>query len=271
MVHRSNVVLAATHHDPEGRLYEQTARALPALVAMFGGLAIYATHATQARSLALLTEHGALVRREPPGQPSGLLTLGRGRRAALALGLELGAPTILFCDFDRALHWAERYPAELADVAAHDAAHDLTVLGRTQRAFESHPRIQRDTEAIVNQVYATIGGRDWDVTAAARRLTRRGAEAILRGCLDETIGTDVSWLLFAAHAGLSLGYIATEGLEFETADRHADEIAAAGGLERWMAQLDADPRRWAERLEIARIEVEAALPYLDQRSLTNDE
>jgi hypothetical protein len=270
IVRRSNVVLAATHHDPEGRLYQQTARALPALVAIFDGLAIYATSTTQARSLTLLTEHGALMRREPPGQPSGLLTLGRGRRAALALGLELGAPTILFCDFDRVLHWAERYPAELADVAAHTAGHDLTVLGRTPRAFESHPRIQRDTEGIVNQVYATISGCDWDVTAAARRLTRRGAEAILHGCLDETIGTDVSWPLFAARAGLSLGYVATEGLEFETADRHADEITTAGGLERWMAQLDADPRRWAERLEIARIEVEAALPYLDGQPVMDD-
>ena len=264
-VHRPNIVLAATHHDPEGRLYEQTARALPALAPIFDGVAIYATPATQARSLALLSEYGALTRCEPAGQPSGLQTLGRGRRGALALGLELGAPAILFCDFDRALHWAERYPAELAEVAARAAAHDFTILGRTPRAFASHPRIQRDTEAIVNQVYATVSGHAWDVTAAARTLTRRAAEAILRSCLDESIGTDVSWPLFAARAGLSLGYVATEGLEFETADRHVAEIAAVGGLERWIAQLDADPQRWIERLEIARIEVAAALPYLDGR------
>jgi hypothetical protein len=156
-------------------------------------------------------------------------------------------------------------------VVAHAHAYDFTVLGRTPRAFESHPRIQRDTEAIVNQVFATISGRDWDVTAAARAVTRRAAQAILQGCPDETVGTDVSWPLFAARAGLTLGYIATEGLEFETADRHADEVAAAGGLDRWLALLDADPRRWVERLEIAKIEVEAALPYLDERPMTNDQ
>jgi hypothetical protein len=271
IVHRSNVVLAATHHDPEGRLYEQSARVLSTLAAIFDGLAIYATPDTQERSLALLAEHSALIGREPPGQPAGLQTLGRGRRGALALGLELGAPAILFCDFDRVLHWAECYPAELAHVVAHAHTHDFTVLGRTSRAFESHPRIQRDTEAIVNQAFATLSGRDWDVTAAARTLTRRGAEAIIHGCPDETIGTDVAWPLFAARAGLTLGYIATEGLEFETADRYADEIAALGGLERWTAQIDADPRRWIERLEIARIEIEAALPYLDERPTTNDQ
>jgi hypothetical protein len=271
IVHRSNVALAATHHDPEGRLYEQTARVLPSLAEIFDGLAIYATPATQERSLALLAEYGALVDREPPGLPSGLQTLGRARRGAVALGLALGAPALLFCDFDRALHWAECYPAELAQVAARAAERDLTVLGRTSRAFESHPRIQRDTEAIVNHVYARISGCKWDVTAAARALTRRAAEAILRDCCDESIGTDVSWPLFALRAGLTLGYVAVEGLEFETADRHADEIAAAGGLECWMAQIDSDPRRWVERLEIARIEVVAALPYLDGRPMTNDE
>jgi hypothetical protein len=265
-----NIALAATHHDPDGRLYEQTARALPALAEIFDGLAIYATPATQERALALLAEYSALIGRELPGLPSGLQTLGRARRGAVALGLELDAPAVLFCDFDRALHWVECYPAELAEVAAHAAAYDFTVLGRTPRAFESHPRIQRDTEAIVNHIYATISGRGWDVTAAARALTRRAAEAILRDCPDQSIGTDVSWPLFATRAGLSLGYVATEGLEFETADRHADEIAAAGGLEGWMAQLDADPRRWVERLEIARIEVAAALPYTDERPMTND-
>jgi hypothetical protein len=257
------IVLAATHHDPDGRLYEQSARVLPALAQIFDRLAIYATHTTQERSLALLADHGALIRCEPPGLSSGLQNVGRARRGAVALGLEADAPALVFCDFDRALHWAEYHAAELADVAARAATRDLTILGRTPRAFESHPRIQRDTETIVNRVYATISGHGWDVTAAARALTRRAAAAILRDCPDESIGTDVSWPLFAARAGLTLGYIATEGLEFETADRYADQVAAAGGLSAWMAQIDADPRRWIERLEIARIEVAAALPFTD--------
>jgi hypothetical protein len=73
----------------------------------------------------------------------------------------------------------------------------------------------------------------------------------------------VAWPLFVERAGMTLGYIATEGLEFETADRHAEEIATAGGLDCWIAQLDTDPRRWAQRLDMARVEVEAALPYVE--------
>jgi hypothetical protein len=260
------VVLAATHHDPEGRLYDQTARVLPQLTRIFSALAIQATQASQQRSLDLLAGAGAVVQREEMAQSSSLILLGRARRDALECALRLDAPTILFCDFDRVLHWAECYPAELASVASDLAAHDFTVLGRTERAFASHPRIQRDTEAIANTVYGSVSGHAWDVTAAARGLSRRAAAAILAGCDEPSVGTDLAWPLFLQRrGGFSIGYCATEGLEFETADRYGDQVAAAGGLEAWMAQLDADPQRWIERLDVARVEVAAAVPYLELR------
>jgi hypothetical protein len=256
------IALAATHHDPEGRLYNQTARALPQLVQLFSGIAIQATHASQQRSLDLLSGAGALVQQEETAQSSSLIMLGCARRDALKCALLLDAPVILFCDFDRVLHWAECYPAELARVVNDLVERDFTVLGRTERAFGSHPRIQRDTEAIVNTVYASVSGYAWDVTAAARGISRRAAAAILAGCDEQSIGTDVAWPLFLQRCGgFTIGYCATEGLEFETADRYADQVAAAGGLEAWIAQLDADPQRWVERLDVARVEVAAAVPY----------
>jgi hypothetical protein len=257
-----SVALAATHHDPEGRLYDQTARVLPQLARIFSAIAIQATQASQQRSLDLLAGAGALVQQEESTQSSSLIQLGRARRDALACAIRSDAPVILFCDFDRALHWAECYPDELARVVRDLAARDFTVLGRTERAFAAHPRIQRDTEAIVNTVYASVSGYTWDVTAAARGISRRAAAAILAGCHEQSVGTDVAWPLFLhRHGGFSIGYCATEGLEFETADRYSDRVAAAGGLEAWVAQLDADPQRWAERLDVARVEVAAAVPY----------
>jgi hypothetical protein len=258
------VVLAATHHDPEGRLYDQTVRMLPELARRFGGIAIQATHASQRRSLDLLAGAGACIQQEEAPASSNLILLGRARRAALELGLQLNAPVILFCDFDRALHWAECYPDELMRIVTQLGERDFTVLGRTERAFASHPRIQRDTEAIVNTVYASVSGHTWDVTGAARGISRRAAAAILEGCAEESIGTDVAWPLFLQRrGGFTLGYHAAEGLEFETADRYGDQVVVAGGIEAWMARLDADPRRWAERLDVARVEVAAAVPYVD--------
>lgn len=254
------ITLACTHHDPEGRLRNQAERIAPVLQRIFYGIVVRATDRTPDDALLPLMQTGAHIHRAPS---CGHLRLGRARREALRLGLEAGAHHVLFCDLDRALHWAEYYPAELASVAGLIPAYDFLILGRTPRAFDSHPRAQCDTEAIVNRVFAQVSGQEWDITAAARGISRRAATAILDACPDETIGTDVSWTLFLQRTGLyAIGAVETEGLEYETADRFPEEVAAAGGIDAWKARIDADPREWALRLEIARIEVEAAVAHM---------
>lgn len=251
------LVLAATHHDPEGRLFEQAARVLPRLRELFPIITLRLTSTTVARTETLLREAGCDIARETEA-PGGLTQLGRPRRAVVARALELGAQHVLFCDFDRVLHWAEFHPAELDAVVAHIPDHDFTVLGRSPRAFASHPRCQRDTEVPINTVFAAVSGHAWDTGAGARGISRHAATALLAGCTDESVGVDVSWPLFLLHNGdFSITEIKTEGLEFETADRYADQIAALGGREAWIATLDRDPRQWALRLELARVEVAA--------------
>jgi hypothetical protein len=244
-------------------MYPQIQRALPVLKRVFGGLAIRASHRAYQPALDLWAEAGATIAQGAPDQAVERFKLGQARRDAVALALTLDCTHLLYCDGDRILHWAEQYPEELAYVTRRVTEFDFMVLGRTQRAFDSHPRIQRDTESIVNHVFALVSGWAWDVTAAARGLARRAAEAILAGCPDEEVSTDVTWTLFLRQQGdLSLGYIETEGLEFETADRYADQVAQAGGMAQWMAQLDSSPRNWAHRLDMARVEVEGTLAYL---------
>ncbi len=256
-----HLALAATHHDPQGRLHEQLSAAMPALADAFDALAVICSAATSQPSLDLLAYAGAHILRQP-AHAGGSEQLGAARRAVISLAFESGVPLVMYCDLDRALHWVLTYPAEMARVALRIPEHDFTVLGRTPRAFDSHPRIQRDTESIVNCVYQMISGNDWDMTAAARGLSRRAADALFTGCSEDSIGVDVAWPLhIQQRTQLSLGYVEAQGLEFETADRYGDEVAAEGGLARWMQQLDRDPRQWARRLELARMELQAMIPY----------
>ncbi|MGH9285500.1 MAG: hypothetical protein ACRD0M_07475, partial [Acidimicrobiales bacterium] len=179
-----------------------------------------------------------------------------------------GATRVVFIDLDRLLHWQEAWPAELAGVLNDHRGADLTVLGRTARAFATHPGIQRDTEAVVNTVFARLTGRQWDVLTGARGFSRRGAEAIVTGCPRErTVGTDAAWPLFLLRRrpDLRVDYREVEGLEFETADRYADQVGAAGSVAAWTDGLDDDPQAWADRLDLARHEVEAMLRVLDNR------
>ena len=257
-----NVALAITYHDPQGRLCEQIRLVLPTLVEVFAGLAIRASYAANARALSLFTDAGAVVKRAPAERLNEAPKLGAARREAVALALELDTPFVLYCDGDRVLHWAEWYPGELAQVVARLPENDLTVLGRTERAFHSHPRAQRDTEAIVNHVFQIISGYGWDVMAAARGLSRSAGEAILDRCFDEEISTDVSWpLCLHALGSFSLGYIATEGLEFETPARYKEEIMAVGGYNAWLERRDADPNRWLHRLDFAQTHLKAMMPF----------
>jgi hypothetical protein len=260
-----DVALAIIYHDPQGQLYQQIVRTLPTLTHIFGGVTVRASHIADKRSLALFVSAGALVEVQSLEQAAQGPKLGLARRTAVALALQLNYPFVFYCDCDRVLHWADLYPEELAQVAACVADYDFTVLGRTSRAFDSHPHIQRDTEAIVNHVFKVVSGHAWDVVAGARGLSRRAAEAILTGCADEELSTDVSWPLFLERAGgFSLGYMAAEGLEFETADRYSDDVARVGGQAQWLAQLDADPRQWAHRLDLARLEIEGMVPYAEK-------
>jgi hypothetical protein len=172
-----------------------------------------------------------------PGAP---LRLGRARRNALRLAHDLGTSHTLSFDADRVLHWADRYPDELTDAVAHIADADLTIFGRTPRAFATHPQTQRDTEAIINRVFAAITNHAWNVTGAGRGLSQRATTALVDACPDDQISVDVTWPLHLWQSGaFSIVYRELEGLEFETPDRYTPEVAAAGGLAGWMHQIDA--------------------------------
>ncbi len=256
------VTLATTYHDANDRMYAQIARVLPTLTHLFAGIAVQASSRAPERSLSLLAHAGATIQRDDPDQSGGAARLGTARRRALTLALHQNTPLLLFFDFDSLLHWADHYPDELAAVLAQLSQHDMTILGRTERAFLSHPQSQRATEALVNQLFAHLTGAAWDVMRSGRGLSRRAAETIVRESHDDGISTDVTWpLLLLRHGGFSISSIAVEGTEFETQDRYQPEVITAGGQERWLEQLDRDPRRWAHRFTLARMHAEAMIPF----------
>jgi hypothetical protein len=258
-----SVALAIIYHDPHSRLTHLLTRVAPLLTRTFTGIAVQASSIASEQSLTVFQTMGALIGRDSPDQRrSAPLRLGRARRNALRLAQDVGTSHTLYFDADRLLHWADRYPDELTDAVAHIADADLTIFGRTPRAFATHPQTQCATEAIINRVFAAITTHVWDVTGAGRGLSQRATTALVDGCLDEQISVDVTWPLYLWQSGtFSITYRELEGLEFETPDRYRPEVVAAGGLAMWMQQIDADPQRWAHRLNIARIQTEAMIPY----------
>jgi hypothetical protein len=258
---RPEVALVATVHQPDERLATLAEAQLPALAAGYSALTAFCSSSTHPTMLELMRDHGISVRVDD--RPSvGMEEIGNVRRRALRAGLEAGTPHLQMCDFDRVLHWAAHYPHELDTVLIEIAKYDLLVLGRTQRAWATHPPYQAETEPLFNKVFALSTGLAWDVGAGSRGFSKRGAQKLLELSQEPTIGIDAEWpLLLLGKEGFSVGFRACEGLEFETADRFGAEIEAAGGYAAWEAEMSADPVRWVHRLRLALLIAEAIVRY----------
>ena len=256
-----SVALVATVHQPDERLASMAKAHLPSLVARYASVMALCSGSTHPTILGLLRGCGATVHVDRKSF-AGIEQIGQVRRTTLRRGLQAGTSHLQMCDFDRALHWVAHYPQELEAIIASIPAFDLLVLGRTARAWATHPPYQTETEPLFNKVFALVSGLPWDVGAGSRGLSRRAAETLLSISRECSVGVDAEWpLLLLNRNGFCVGHRACEGLEFETADRFGPEIEAAGSYGAWEAQMSADPARWAFRLKLALLIAEAAVRY----------
>lgn len=256
-------MLAATVHDPDGRF-------LPLLhvqrrqFALYAGVHAAATRGTADRTLDALRDAGAQVAMVEPG------AAGETRRVALRAAVEAGADSVLVCDFDRWLHWGDRHPKELDGLSARIARLRptpwLVCLGRTTRAFLTHPRVQREAEGETIHALSLALGRRVDATAGAAWLSREGAEIVLANSTERTSATDLEWPALIDRADpRRLGFIANEGLEFETGSFFGSEIVAAGGRDAWIQARYERPEIWAARLSLAAESARALVRVLGDR------
>jgi hypothetical protein len=256
-----SVALVVTVHQPDERLVRMVEAHLPALVARYASVTAFCSCSTHPTILDLLRDRGATVHVDRQSF-AGIEHIGEVRRSTLRMGLQAGTSHLQVCDFDRALHWVAHHPRELEAIITTIPNYDLLVLGRTARAWATHPPYQAETEPLFNKVFALVTGLPWDVGAGSRGLSRRAAETLLDISREYTIGVDAEWpLLLLGRNGFRVDHRACEGLEFETADRFGPEIEAAGSYGAWELEVSADPARWAFRLKVALLIAEAAVRY----------
>ncbi len=176
------------------------------------------------------------------------------------MGLASGAEHLHLCDFDRALHWMARFPDEVHAMLADVPLYDFLIMGRSARAWETHPPVQKVTEDLTNLVFAKIYGEEVDIAGGSRGLSRQAARLLSIHSREETVGVDGEWpILLKRFPELKRGYRAYDGLEFETADERQDEIAAAGGQAAWEEKVLDSPEAWLLRIEVTHDTIAAAV------------
>ncbi len=222
------ITLCTTVHDPDARLMPLLLAHETTLRGRYRSIHVSATIATDAAVIARLRGLGASVDTRAGAE------IGTARRNVVANALRSISHLVLYCDFDRWLHWQSTFPDELLELPGqlsrrHPHAWYFS-LGRTPRAFESHPRVQRNTENQSNLVATIALGTDLDVTAGACMMTVAGAKLIVSQSIERSNATDGEWPVIIWRSGVNrVGGVQCDGLEFETASFYGKEILDHGG------------------------------------------
>lgn len=180
------------------------------------------------------------------------------RYEALQHAWRSGADSIHCVDGDRLLHWAETRFNELCAAVATVQQSECLILGRSERALATHPRVLRETEAIVNAVGSHLLRQPVDLGGGSRGFSRSAAQSVLRHAIPENFA-DGEWPVLAQRCGFRVSTLAVDGLDWETPD-HFRQQAADPKWQRQVAdQHDQDPERWARRTQTALRIVQEAL------------
>lgn len=247
-----STAVITTLHDPQGKIAPFLAQCAGDLAKLYSCFIVVATPATSDATLAALIDVGAIVTK------TATRNVGESRRRALQLGVEQSQLTHFhYCDLDRLVHWWLHYPDELCQIAAEiELQAGYVAIGRTSRAFETHPQVQITAESLTNRLFSWLFGEQQkilDVTAGSCALSRQSAELILAHSLELTNGTDCEWpMIIGRCSDLPVLFWQTEGLEFETATFFGQAVY----------QLSDSAENWQIRTQLARASTEAAMRIL---------
>jgi hypothetical protein len=256
------VLLLCTIHDPEARLLPWIRRlAAPGdplatrwerVRGNYAHALVAASAATDPRSRAGLAAAGWEV---IDGADEGS---DRGLRALVRRGLTRPEERIHYCDLDRLVHWLATFPEELAALPAVWHRADLVMLARSPRAFATHPPCQTLTEGPINRLIAArIGVPGADAFSGSYLWSRRAARAVSEAPGPADLRFYAEGVLAPFRAGCTIARHEVEGLEWETPDQYAAEIARLG-YAAWLEQFQS-ALQWRRRVEMASLWIEAVL------------
>ncbi|RLI44665.1 hypothetical protein DRO61_11870, partial [Candidatus Bathyarchaeota archaeon] len=154
MTQPTSIILCSTYHDPQFRLKSQLISALPKIRSIFSKLTVCCTPVTPEKVSNFLIQEDFVVVSGPR-----MIQVDNYKEAVkLALDNVVSPENekIFYIDFDRLIHWINAYPDELTKTLYENSDVDYLHIGRTSRAFETHPSTQKETEIIVNELGSKI-------------------------------------------------------------------------------------------------------------------
>lgn len=249
-----SILLAATYH-PRGEM-ARLERILPSLRAVYTGMVVVVPPHTPPDAADGLREwfgNGLIISQD----------WAHGRHLALVHALNFQGEFVQYADMDRLIRWVETRPEEWRRVAAEIPQQECLVIGRTEAAWETHPRALRETERITSHVFSAILGQELDLSAGAKGFSRKAAEWIVKNSTPErALGKDSEWVILAHRGGFRISQVGVDGLDWEIPDRFQDRAADAERIKHIREEYDARVENWQMRVGVAREIAEAGVEAL---------
>ena len=233
-------VLATTIHEPQPRLLKQLRDYTPLLKLNNESMIAAYSPETHHSVISILEDLGYVT-------VQGGESIQSVYTAALNRSLQLLPDHVFYCDLDRLIHWAKKYPEEYHGTRLMALDYDFLMVGRTPEAFLTHPETQTCTEGIVNRIASkTIGFEATkDVVGTCWGLSRPLTQLLASSLELNTYGFYCGWPVTAWRSAKRKTYTEVNGLEWETPDRYEAEIAAQGYAE-WLNGFT-NNREWKRR------------------------
>lgn len=235
----SKVALLAVTHDPKGKNIELFKKLQKDLEEIYGELFVTISDLSSTVLVNEMERSNIKVRIIPKKGAA------QARREVVKFGLTGQSKHFHYCDFDRLLTWGKNHKGELKSIVSDIPNHDYLILGRTERAMNTHPLEWIETEKITNKICSLELGKEVDITAGSCSFSRECANYINKFSKEKM--TDAEWAMIIHRiAKLNVGYAQVEGLEY-----HED----TNGITRNIS----DSEKWLGRLQLSLIISETAV------------
>lgn len=131
------------------------------------------------------------------------------------------------CDFDRVVTWMKTYPEELVAISKKPLpANTYCILGRTARAFASHPQTWQRTERLINEIAADFFQiEEVDIAAGSALFPISLIPILLKN--NNAHLNDGEWPRNVQRSGGTIVYQACDGLRFEERNKDPFEHESA--------------------------------------------
>ncbi|MFX1444514.1 MAG: hypothetical protein ACFFHV_13960 [Promethearchaeota archaeon] len=244
----NSVLLSSTLHDPELKFIDLMKSVLPLMETLFKERIVCCTPSTQEKVINFLRAKDFKIIIGNSMDQVGNYKLSI--QASLKYIANPKTQKILYIDFDRLLHWLNNYPNELSNAISTNTNFDYVHIGRTSRAFETHPPTQKETEGIINEIASKILGfpKKKDIISVCFLISKELGNRIIKLKNVTTTGFYSSWPIIFWSIAETKKYIEVEGLEWETPDQFKDEIKELG-YEIWLEKFQS-AKEWRKRVKL---------------------